>query len=243
MQQYAMLLAAGRGSRMRPLTDLTPKPLLRIAGKSLIEWHIERLAQAGIKQLVINYAWLGQQIADQLGHGSRYGVEIQYSAEEPALETAAGIKNALPLLTQNGLSNAPFLVISTDIWTDWNPALALYMAAHLSRENALAHLLLVPNPTHNSQGDFSFNQGLVEGKSTDTSTNTAAQTYTYSGIGVFTPAFFVDVSATTPTPLREPLNRAIEQKQVLGSIYNGPWADIGTPERLQQIEQSLAKSS
>ncbi len=237
MHLCAMLLAAGRGSRMRPLTDHTPKPLLRIAGKSLIEWHIERLAQAGIKQLVINHAWLGQQIVDQLGDGSRYGVQIQYSAEEPALETAAGIKKSLPLLRSNGVDNSAFLVISADVWTDWNPALALYMAARLSSEKALAHLLLVPNPDHNTQGDFGFSQGLVQAKST----NTAAQAYTYSGVGIFTAAFFADVSATTPTPLREPLNQAIEQKQVLGSIYNGTWADIGTPERLQQIEQSLAK--
>ena len=229
MTLSAMILAAGRGSRMRPLTDHTPKPLLKVGSKSLIEWHITRLAQAGIQQLVINHAWLGEQIENALGDGSQYGVNIQYSPETEALETAAGIKKALPLLGEH-----PFLVISADIWCDWNPKLAHYMAQSLVSENALAHLLLVPNPEHNRNGDFGFANHRVQTKG-DTNN------YTYSGMGVFSPAFFDSVSASIPTPLRDPLHQAIINQQVLGSIYQGQWADIGTPERLQQIEQCLAQ--
>lgn len=228
----AMILAAGRGARMRPLTDHTPKPLLTVGDKSLIEWHLERLAQAGITHVVINHAWLGSQIEKHLGDGSRYGVQIQYSAESSALETAAGIKKALPLI-----SSSPFLVISADVWTDWNATLAFYMAERLQRENALAHLLLVPNPDHNNEGDFSFDTqtGLLQHKSP---ANTLS--YTYSGIGVFKAELFTEVSAFIPTPLRDPLHAAINAQSAIGTPYKGIWADIGTPERLQQIEQSLA---
>lgn len=231
MSISAMILAAGRGARMRPLTDHTPKPLLKVGSKALIEWHLERLALAEITQVVINHAWLGEQITAYLGNGQRYGLSIQYSAEAEALETAAGIKKALPLL-----GDQPFLVISADIWCDWNPQVAHYLAQDLITQSALAHLLLVPNPEHNRQGDFGFANNKVRPKQ-----NTS--NYTYSGIGVFSPQFFNEVSATTATPLREPLLRAINQEQVLGSIYQGEWADIGTPERLKQIEQSLAQGS
>ena len=223
----AMLLAAGRGERMRPLTDHTPKPLIQVQGKALIEWHIERLAKAGIQQLVINHAWLGSQIEAYLGDGSRYGVQIQYSPEQTALETATGIKKALPLL-----GPSPFLVISSDIWCDWDPQQAHAMASSLSSHHALAHLLLVSNPAHNPAGDFSLVNGLVHEK--------IAPSYTYSGIGIFSPAFFDMVSSTIPTPLRNPLQTAIQTQQVQGSIYAGDWVDVGTPERLQQIEQNLA---
>lgn len=231
----AMILAAGRGARMRSLTDHTPKPLLLLGDKSLIEWHLERLAKAHITQIVINHAWLGAQIENQLGDGSHYGVQIQYSAEESALETAAGIKKALPLL-----SSSPFLVISADIWTDWNATLAFHMAERLQTEKAWAHLLLVPNPDHNTNGDFSFNthSGLVQHKSKDDANTINC---TYSGIGVFSAEFFTGICVNTPTPLRDPLHTAINTRKVLGSLYNGVWADIGTPERLQQIQQSLAK--
>lgn len=231
MSLRAMLLAAGRGARMRPLTDTTPKPLLMVQGKPLIEWHIERLAAAHIQEIVINHAWLGEQIEAYLGDGSRWGVNIHYSAENPALETAAGIKKALPLL-----GSAPFLVISADIWTDWNPQMAHYLAQSLTPANASAHLVLVPNPEHNPQGDFAFANGYVHAKSAHTN-------YTYSGLGVFHPAFFDQVSAHTPTPLREPLQHALAHQQVLGSIYQGSWMDIGTPERLKQIEQNLASKA
>lgn len=231
MSLRAMLLAAGRGARMRPLTDTTPKPLLTVQGKTLIEWHLERLAAANIHEVVINHAWLGEQIEAYLGNGSRWGVNIQYSAETTALETAAGIKKALPLL-----GSAPFLVVSADIWTDWNPQVAHYLAQNLTRSAATAHLLLVPNPEHNPEGDFAFENGYVQPKAAHTN-------YTYSGLGVFQPAFFDQVSAHTPTPLREPLQQALAKQQVLGSIYRGHWMDIGTPERLKQIEQNLASKA
>ncbi len=231
MSLTAMLLAAGRGARMRPLTDSTPKPLLRVQGKPLIEWHIERLAAAQIEHIVINHAWLGEQIESYLGDGSKWGVHIQYSAENPALETAAGIKKALPLL-----GDAPFLVVSADIWSDWNPQLAHYLAQSLVNNQATAHLVLVPNPEHNRDGDFAFAQGKVQPKA-------PTGNYTYSGIGVFHPHFFAQVPAHTPTPLRIPLNQALAQQQVLGSIYQGTWMDIGTPQRLQQIEQNLASKA
>lgn len=223
----AMLLAAGRGARMRPLTDHTPKPLLKVGDKALIEWHLERLAAAGIHQVVINHAWLGEQIEQQLGDGSRYGVQIQYSTEGTALETAAGIKKALPLLP----AEQPFLVISADVWTDWNASLANYMAQSLLEHNALAHLLLVPNPDHHPDGDFGLSTSGIVTKNND---------YTYSGIGVFSPAFFASTSATEPTPLREPLHAALQSQQVLGTVYRGIWADVGTPERLENIAQGLA---
>ena len=233
MPLHAMLLAAGRGARMRPLTDHTPKPLLPVGGKALIEWHLERLAAAGIHQVVINHAWLGEQIEQQLGDGRRYGVHIDYSAEGTALETAAGIKKALPLLP----AEQPFLVISADVWTDWNAALALYMAHSLHEHKALAHLLLVPNPDHNPNGDFSLTaNGIV------TESN-GHNTYTYSGIGVFSPAFFDATSATEPTALREPLYAALQSEQVLGTVYQGEWTDVGTPERLQNIAQRLANKA
>lgn len=223
-----MILAAGRGARMRPLTDHTPKPLLKIGGKALIEWHLLRLAQAKITNIVINHAWLGEQIEAYLGDGSRFGVHIQYSAEPTALETAAGIKKALPLLGEH-----PFLVISADVWTDWDASAAYSLAQSLYQHDALAHLLLVPNPPHHRDGDFHLAHGYVQAKIATTS-------YTYSGIGVFSPRFFNQVKADVPTPLLKPLQQAIQQKQVLGSLYQGKWEDIGTPERLQQTELGLA---
>lgn len=239
MTMSAMILAAGRGSRMRPLTDHVPKPLLKINNKPLIVWHIERLAMAGITNIVINHAWLGQQIEKTLGNGQQFGVQIKYSAEPQALETAAGIKKALPLLNNDiDKDNSPFLVISADVWTDWSPAKAFTMAQSLSQYEALAHLLLVTNPEHNAQGDFGLSQMRVQNK-----TRLDSASYTYSGIGVFSPCFFAEISADIPTALRIPLQNAIAQEQVLGTIYQGQWADIGTPERLQKIEQGLAQRS
>lgn len=230
MLTHAILLAAGRGERMRPLTDTTPKPLLPVQGKALIEWHIERLVKANITHVVINHAWLGQQIIDYLGDGQRYGIHIQYSAESTALETASGIKKALPLLGPN-----PFLVISSDIWTSWDAQHAHEMATRLQQQHALAHLLLVTNPDHHPNGDFGLVGNLIQKAD-------KLNRFTYSGIGVYTNAFFDAVPADLPTPLREPLHQAIARQQVLGSVYSGQWVDVGTPERLKQIEQNLATS-
>ena len=230
--QHAMLLAAGRGSRMRPLTDHTPKPLLKVLGKPLIQWHLERLATAGIQQVVINHAWLGQQIVDFVGNGQQFGLQVQYSAEEQPLETATGIKRALPLL-----GSSPFLVISTDIWTTWDAQSAHAIASQLAQSEHLAHLWVVNNPAHNTAGDFALKNGLLQLK------NPHDSTYTYSGIGLFKAEFFNELSSHTPTPLLQPLVKAIQQQRVVGSYYAGSWSDIGTPQRLQQIEQNLASKA
>lgn len=243
MSMSAMILAAGRGSRMRPLTDHIPKPLLKIGNKPLIVWHIERLANAGITHIVINHAWLGQQIEALLGDGTQFGVHIQYSAESQALETAAGIKKALPLLhahSDHNSGDVPFLVISADVWTDWPATMAFSMVNSLAQHQALAHLLLATNPEHNAEGDFCLKQMHLQLKDSTTPKN---QSYTYSGIGVFSPHFFAKVQADTPTALRIPLQHAINQGQVLGTVYQGKWADIGTPERLRTVEQGLAQQS
>jgi MurNAc alpha-1-phosphate uridylyltransferase len=215
-----MILAAGRGERLRPLTDHTPKPLVPVAGKPLIEYHIEGLARAGYRRIVINVSWLGQQIIDHLGDGSRFGVELLFSPEEPQpLETAGGIRRALPLL-----GDAPFLVINGDIWTD-------YPLAALRTPAGLAHLVLVNNPPHHGQGDFVLedDQVGVEGE----------PRLTFSGIGVYRPELFARLG-DGPQPLAPLLRRAMEGAQVSGEHYDGGWFDIGTPARLNELERMLA---
>ena len=174
----AMILAAGRGERMRPLTDTVPKPLIPVAGKPLIQWHIENLAAAGITEIVINHAWLGTRIEQTLQDGRQWGVHIHYSAETVALETAGGIATALPLL-----GTAPFLVMNGDIWCDWNPLHALQIATNLTQSTQQAWLLLVPNPDHHPKGDFGLTaNGLL--------TEDTMFQYTFSGIGVYKPSLF-----------------------------------------------------
>ncbi len=214
----AMILAAGRGERMRPLTDTTPKPLLKVAGKCLIEYHLEKLQRAGIKQVVINVAWLGQQIIDTLGHGERYGLNIQYSNEgEHALETAGGIFNALPLL-----GNTPFLVVNGDVWTDY--AFSDIPALH---EDDLAHLVLVNNPAHHPEGDFYLSQGRL--------VNSAEDKFTFSGIGVYHPDFFSSCKRGK-FPLAPLIRQFIDEEKISGELYQGEWQDIGTPQRLQELD-------
>ena len=216
----AMILAAGRGERMRPLTDHTPKPLLTVSGKPLIEYHIEALRKAGICELVINHAHLGQQIVDRCGDGSALGVQIQYSPEpEGALETGGGILNALPLLGTDA-----FVVVNADIFTDY---------AYKSIPNnpkGLAHLVMVDNPIHHPDGDFSLQDGMVSG--------TGNSKLTFSGIGVYAPALFADKSGGA-FPLAPLLRGAMSNGLVSGEHYRGTWMDIGTPQRLQQVEESL----
>ncbi|MCG6984157.1 MAG: nucleotidyltransferase family protein [Thiocapsa sp.] len=216
----AMILAAGRGNRMRPLTDRIPKPLLEAGGKPLIQYHIERLAAAGIRDLVINHAHLGEQIEAALGDGRTLGVRIRYSPERPALETGGGIFRALPLLGPD-----PFLVINGDVWTDLDPS-GLRLA-----ESDLAHLVLVGNPGHHPGGDFALVEGRValEG---DTR-------LTYSGIGVYSPKLFADC-APGVFPLAPLLRRAILERRVSGVRYPGQWLDIGTPERLAELDRLLS---
>jgi N-acetyl-alpha-D-muramate 1-phosphate uridylyltransferase len=216
----AMLLAAGRGERMRPLTDHIPKPLLRVAGHTLIERHIEALARAGIRDLVINHAHLGEQLLAALGDGSVYGVHIDYSAEPPgALETGGGIFTALPLLGE-----APFLVVNADIWTDFD------FNALPRRPESLAHLVLVDNPAYHPQGDFALENGCV--------LDDGPVRLTFSGIGVYRPSLFAG-SPVGPFPLAPLLRRAMAAGQVSGERYVGDWFDIGTPERLAAVNRRV----
>ncbi|NLY17314.1 MAG: nucleotidyltransferase family protein [Gammaproteobacteria bacterium] len=213
----AMILAAGKGERMRPLTLHTPKPLLRVAGKALIEYHIEALAVAGITELVINHAWLGQQVEQALGNGSRYGVRIAYSAETEPLETGGGIRKALPLL-----GDEPFVVVNGDVWTDYD------FSELKGHADSLAHLVLVNNPPHHPRGDFSLVQGVVgpEGENK----------LTYSGISILHPQLFADCQsgAFALAPL---LRAAMTQGRVSGEYYAGRWLDVGTTERLAEAER------
>lgn len=222
----AMILAAGHGKRMRPLTEHTPKPLLKVGGKPLIVWHIENLQRAGFDDIVINIAWLGYQIPEALGDGSRWQVNIQYSDEqnEGALETAGGIRKALPLL-----GSEPFLVINGDIWCDYT-----FMPTQLA-DTALAHLVLVNNPPHNPEGDFYLldNHLLPEQQE-------QARKLTFSGIGYYRPELFQDLpyGKQALAPL---LRQAITSQQVTGEHFSGDWRDIGTPERLQSLDDELIK--
>ncbi len=219
----AMILAAGRGERMRPLTDVTPKPLLRVHGQPLIERHVAALAQAGIGRIVINLAWLGAQIRDYLGDGSRYGADIAYSEEQPrALETAGGIFRALPQLMPG-----PFAVVNGDIYTNF-PLRDLSIAADRD-----AHLVLVPNPSQHPQGDFGIEAGLAVAEASGAA-SPPARRYTFSGIAVYRPAFFAGC-ADGVFPLKPLILRSIAAKRCSAELYTGAWEDVGTPERLQAL--------
>jgi len=228
-----MILAAGRGQRMRPLTDTLPKPLLAAGGKPLIVWHIERLAQAGFVDIVINHAWLGWKIEAALGNGSRWGVRLHYSAENPALETAGGIHRALPLL-----GRSPFLVINGDVWCDWPPAQALKHAQRLTAGDDLAWLLLADNPDHHRQGDFHLDgDGRVH--------ESGASYLTFTGIAVHHPRLFdglVTQQRATPAALAPLLRAAMQQGRVCGTHYNGHWLDVGTPQRLAALDARLRQT-
>jgi MurNAc alpha-1-phosphate uridylyltransferase len=216
-----MILAAGRGERMRPLTDNTPKPLLEAGGKALIEHHLFNLERAGFHDIVINLAWLGRRIREHLGDGGKYGVRIRYSDEGAhALETAGGIIHALPLL-----GDAAFLLVNGDIWTDY-PYAELALG-----DGALARLVMVDNPPHHPGGDFALEQGLLRARG-DT-------LLTYSGIGLYRPALFAPY-APGKRGLREVLDAAITQNRIEGLHYRGGWSDIGTPERLRALQSTLA---
>ncbi len=212
----AMILAAGRGERMRPLTDHTPKPLLAVRGRPLIEYHILALAAAGIRELVINHAHLGEQIVAALGDGRRFGVHIRYSPESPALETGGGIFRALSLL-----GDAPFVVVNGDVWSDYD------FARLPSEPEGLAHLVLVDNPPHHPEGDFVLRGGRVQAQ--------GGKKLTFSGIGVYRPQLF---SGCRPGvfPLTPLLRAAMARAQVSGEHYTGIWCDVGTPERLRALD-------
>lgn len=221
----AMILAAGKGERMRPLTLHTPKPLVRAGGVPLIEYHLNALRQADFDELVINHAWLGQQIEDHLGDGQRFGLRIRYSPEGEPLETGGGIQRALPLLGEE-----PFLVVNGDVWTD-------YDFTQVRRPIAgLAHLVMIDNPAHNPAGDFCLVDGQVREASVD------EPRLTYSGIAILSPRLFAACSggAFKLAPL---LRDAMQRGQVTGEHFKGRWIDVGTHERLAEVERTLAEMS
>ncbi|MDR1164045.1 MAG: nucleotidyltransferase family protein [Candidatus Accumulibacter sp.] len=228
----AMILAAGRGERMRPLTDTTPKPLLRAAGKPLIVHQIERLAAAGFRNIVVNLAHLGGQIEAALGDGRRFGLEIHYSPETSgALETAGGITHALPLLGDDA-----FLVANGDLWCDWDFDQAHRIARDLASDPARsAHLVLVDNPPYHPEGDF-----RLDGESLRSIGDTGGEALTYAGIGVFTPALFAGLPKSTFMKLRPLLDREIAQGRVTGEHHKGRWFNVGTPEQLAALDRALS---
>ena len=221
----AMILAAGRGERLRPLTDTTPKPLIQAGPKRLIEYLIDALVTAGFNDLVINYAHLGEQFPETLGDGSRYGARIQYSPETAGgLETAGGIINALPLLGE-----APFLVVNGDIWTDFD---FNHIRPEMLTTEMLCHLVLVDNPPHNPDGDF--------GLDPDARLNMAGDSkWTFSGIGLYRPDMFAGLD-NSKRPLKPLFEQAIADQRVSGQLYHGDWSDIGTIERLEALEKQLS---
>ncbi len=231
----AMILAAGRGERMRPLTDQIPKPLLPVGGKPLIVWHLERLAKAGLREVVINHAHLGAQIEAALGDGARWGLSIRYSPEpEGALEAAGGIASALPLLG----SEAPFLVVNGDIFCDWDVSRAVKILA----ANDLAHLILVPNPQHHPHGDFSLEDGVV-GADVSMTAGTGTEARTFSGIGIYRPQLFAELQRGLPAKLAPLLRGAMNAGRVSGELHAGRWIDVGTPQRLAELDADLGSPS
>jgi N-acetyl-alpha-D-muramate 1-phosphate uridylyltransferase len=222
MLMKAMILAAGRGERMRPLTDQTPKPLLKVGGKPLIVWHLERLAKAGFKEVVINHAHLGEQIEQALGDGSQWSLHIQYSPEKVALETAGGIANALPLL-----GSEPFLVVNGDTFTEVD----FGVLRHALQVNNQAHLVLVSNPPQHPNGDFAIEAGMLK--------NIGEKMLTFSGVGVYHPNLFACVTCGEPAKLAPLLRQAIADNQATAEYYQGVWHDIGTPERLSALDSEL----
>jgi len=218
----AMILAAGRGERMRPLTDSTPKALVQVGGRALIEYHLAALAAANIREIVINVAWLGSQIKDYLGDGSRYGASISYSDEgDRALETGGGIAMALPLL-----GSEPFWVVNGDVHAQFN-----FNAAALGA-STLAHLILVPNPEHNQSGDFALDGSMVR--------NEGSELHTFSGISLLRPELFAD-NLEGVFPLAPLLRTAADRDQVSGELLRGAWVDVGTPDRLDAVGQLYGK--
>jgi len=218
-----MLLAAGRGERLRPLTDRMPKALVPAGGKPLIAWHLERLAASGCREAVINVSHLAQQLVDYVGDGARFGLRVAYSREAQPLETAGGIAQALPLL-----GRAPFLLVNADIYCEvgFRPLLERQLG------EMLAHLVMVANPAHRAQGDFSLNAGAVR--------NDGAPRYTYAGVAVMSPRLVEPVTRGDKAPLAPLLRRAADAQRLSGEVFGGLWQDVGTAERLAELETQLA---
>ena len=220
----AMILAAGRGERLRPLTDTLPKALVEAGGKPLVAWHLERLAALGCGEAVINVSYLGEHIVQRIGDGSRYGMRITYSRESEPLETAGGIAQALGLL-----GAAPFLLVNADVYCeyDFSRLLGLVLGAYR------AHLVLVPNPAHRPGGDFTLEAGLVG--------NGTGARYTYAGVAVVSPEIVAGVRPGEQAPLAPLLREAAGQQLISGERYDGLWHDVGTHERLLELEARLAR--
>ena len=219
----AMLLAAGRGERLRPLTNHTPKALVPVGGKPLIAWHLERLAASGCREAVINVSHLGQQIVDFVGDGKRFGLSVAYSREAEPLETAGGIAQARPLLGE-----VPFLLVNADIYceVDFKALLSFELGT------MMAHLVLVPNPAHRAQGDFSLRERRVGREGTPR--------YTYSGVAVMSPQLVRTVRRGEKAPLAPLLFGAADERRISGEVFKGLWQDVGTMERLAELEAQLA---
>ena len=220
-----MILAAGRGERMRPLTDQTPKPLLKVGGKPLIVWHIERLVDAGVTELVINHAHLGKQIELALGNGRHFGATIHYSDEGTPLETAGGIAFALHLL-----GDQPFAVVNGDIWCDYDFARLQQHAKTLAARGNMAHLVLVDNPPQHSNGDFGYQDGHI---------TEAGPKLTFSGIGIYLPELFINIPRGSKAPLAPLLREQIAAGKVSGEHHAGLWFDVGTPQRLAELDRQI----
>ncbi len=227
-----MILAAGRGERMRPLTDHTPKPLLAVGGRPLIVWHVERLRAAGFAHIVINHAHLGQQIEHALGNGAAFGVSIEYSREVSALETAGGIATALPLI---GVDVFP--VVNGDIYCEYDFARLAEPLARLAAGHDQAHLVLVDNPPHHPNGDFVLDGGRVTNADAPLTPHPAR--LTFSGIGVYHRALFARTPAGEKAPLAPLLRLAIDAGRVSGERFGGRWVDVGTPARLAALDEEL----
>jgi MurNAc alpha-1-phosphate uridylyltransferase len=227
-----MILAAGRGERMRPLTDHTPKPLLVAGGKPLIVWHIERLRAAGFTHIVINHAHLGEQIESALGNGAALGVSIDYSREGSALETAGGIATALPLI-----ESEVFPVVNGDIYCEYDFSRLAEPMARLAAGHDRAHLVLVDNPPHHPQGDFVLDGGRVH--NSDSPLSALHSRLTFSGIGVYHRALFAHTPEGEKAPLAPLLRRAIDAGRASGEHFGGRWVDVGTPARLNTLDEEL----
>ena len=222
----AMLLAAGRGERMRPLSDACPKPLLEVGGKPLIVWHLERLRRAGFSSVVINHAWLGHMIERALGDGAGFGLRIDYAAEGTALETAGGIAHAAPLLGE-----APFLAVNADVYCEFDFGRARTIAAQMAVGGASAWLVMTPNPPQNPRGDFTLAGGRVS--------DAGKRRLTFSGIGVYLPVLFASISRGSNARLAPLLREAMARGAVAGERFDGRWEDVGTPQRLAALDREL----
>jgi N-acetyl-alpha-D-muramate 1-phosphate uridylyltransferase len=218
----AMLLAAGRGERLRPITDEIPKALVEAGGKPLIAWHLERLAAAGLREVVINVSHLGERIVERLGDGASFGLRLAYSRERERLETAGGIANALPLLGPE-----PFLLVNADVYCECDFARVM----KLDLGERLAHLVLVPNPAHKAKGDFSLRAGVVG--------EAPSPRYTYAGVALMKPALVAPVTPGDKAALAPLLFDAARRGLLGGQLYEGPWQDVGTVERLAELEKYL----